>query len=157
LGEISVNLGSTPVFLPPPTDLNLKFQQKIYQIGDSAEILGQVIQVIGVTYPADEEITRPQEGYKSIVVEILIENQGEKTLYFTGPDQLYLKDSSGQKYSDDSLALPAGSEDHVVGSLEPGESIQGRMAFLVPQDAGGLIFVFDPSMFELGKVFISLD
>ena len=157
LGEISVNLGSTPQFLDPPLDLDLELQQKIYQLGDSAEILGQVIQVIGVTYPADEEITRPQEGYKSIVVEILIENQGDKTLYFTGPDQLYLKDSSGQKYSDDSLALPAGSDDHVIGSLEPGESIQGRMAFLVPQDADGLIFVFDPDMFELGKVFLALD
>jgi len=157
LGEISVNLGSTPVSLAPPTDLNLKLQQKIFQIGDSTEVLGQVIQVIGVTYPADEEITWPKEGYKSIVVDLQIENQGDTTLYFTGPNQMYLKDSTGQKYSDDSLALPAGSDDHVVGHLEPGESIRGQMGFHIPEDAGGLIFVFDPNLFEFGKVLISLD
>lgn len=157
LGEISVNLGSTPVSLAPPTNLNLSIQQKIYQIGDSAEILGQIIQVIGVAYPADEEITRPQEGFKSIVVDLQVENQGDGTLYFTGSNQMYLKDSTGQKYSDDPLALPAGSDDHVIGSLEPGESIRGQMAFLIPEDAGGLIFIFDPDMFEFGKVFISLD
>ena len=94
LGEILINLGSTPVSLAPPTDLNLKLQQEIFQIGDSAEILGQVIQIIGVTYPADEEITRPKEGYKSIVVDLQIENQGDTNLYFTGSNQMYLKDST---------------------------------------------------------------
>jgi hypothetical protein len=118
--------------------------------------LDQVIQVIEVTYPADDEITRPKEGYKSIVVDVQIENQGDGTLYFTGSNQIYLKDSTGQKYSDDSLALPSDS-DHVVGDLQPGESIRGQIGFLVPKDAGGLIFVFDPDQFEFGKVFISLD
>ena len=103
------------------------------------------------------KIYRPIEGYKSIVVDLQIKNQGDDTLYFTGSNQIYLKDSTGQKYSEDSLALPNDSDDHVVGSLEQGESIRGQVGFLVPEDAGGLIFVFDPDMFEFGKVFISLD
>jgi hypothetical protein len=156
LGEISINLGSTPVFLDPPTDINLKFQQKIFLVGDSAEILNQIVQVIEVSYPADEEIARPKEGYKSIVVDLQFENQGDATLYFTGSDQIYLKDSTGQKYSSNSSALPEDS-DYVVGSLQPGESIRGQIGFHVPEDAGGFIFVFDPDLFEFGKVFISLD
>lgn len=156
LGEISVNLGSTLVSLAPPTDLNLKLQQEIFRIGDSVEILDQLVQVIEVTYPADDEIIKPEEGYKSIVVDLQVENQGDDTLYFTGSNQIYLKDSTGQKYSDDSLALPSDS-DHVVGNLEPGEKIRGQIGFLVPEDAGGFIFVFDRDQFDFGKVFISLD
>lgn len=157
LGEISVNLGSTPVSLAPPTDLNLKLQQKVFQIGDSAEILDKVIQVIEVTYPAEDEIIKPEEGYKSIIVEVQIQNQSDTTLYFTGSNQIYLKDSTGQKYSSDPLALPTDNTSNLVGNLQPGESIQGLIGFLVPGDAGGFIFVFDADMFEFGKVFISLD
>jgi hypothetical protein len=156
LGDISVNLGLIPVSLVPPSDLSLKFQQKIFLIGDSAEILDQVIQIIEVTYPADDEIMRPKEGYKSIVVDVQIENQGDNTLYFTGSNQIYLKDSTGQIYSSEPSALPNDSS-HVVGDLQPGESIRGQIGFHVPEGSGGLIFVFDPDQFEFGKVFISLD
>ena len=116
-----------------------------------------VIQVIGVTYPADNEINRPEEGYKSIVVDLLIKNQSDTTLYFTGPNQIYLKDSTGQKYFDDPVALPTDTTSNLVGDLQPDESIQGQIGFLVPEDTGGFIFVFDPDMFEFGKVLISLD
>lgn len=40
---------------------------------------------------------------------------------------------------------------------EPGESTQGLIGFLVPEDGDGLVFVFDRDMFDFGKVFISLD
>ena len=157
LGDISVNLGPTPTFLAPPTDLNLKFKQDIFHIGDSVEFLDLLVQVIEVSYPADDEITRPEEGHKSLVIELRVENQGDGTLYFIGTDQIYLKDSTGQKYHDDSLALPSGADDHVVGSLEPGEHIRGRIAFLVPEDGTGFTFVFDRDMFDYGKLFISVD
>jgi len=157
LGEISVNLGPTPVSHPPPADLGLKLQQEIFHTGDVVELVDLLVQVIEVTYPADDEITRSEEGHKSIVIDLRVENQGDDTLYFTGPDQIYLKDSTGQKYSDDVLALPSGADDHVVGSLQPGEHIRGRMGFLIPEDRSGFVFVFDRDLFDFGKAFISLD
>ncbi|MCJ7714895.1 MAG: DUF4352 domain-containing protein [Anaerolineales bacterium] len=157
LGDISVNLGPTPVSLAPPSDLNLKLSQKAFLIGDSAEIMDIVIQVIGVSYLTDDEIIRPIEGYKSIVVDLQVKNQSDDTLYFTGPNQIYLKDSTGQKYSSDPLALLANTISNLANNLEPGESTQGLIGFTVPEDASGVVFVFDADMFEFGKVFISLD
>ena len=55
LGEVSVNLGSTPVSMDPPTDLNLAQQQTIYQIGDLIDISNLAIQVLQVSYPAGND------------------------------------------------------------------------------------------------------
>lgn len=156
-GEISVNLGSTPVTMDPPTTLNLTLQQDIYQIGDLIEISNRVIQVIEVTYPAGNEIIKPKENYKFVVVDVQIENQGEDTQFINGPFQMYLKDSTGQKYSSDSGAESINNSVPLIDELQPGERIRGQIGFQVPEDEGGLIFVFFPDSFEYGKVFITMD
>jgi hypothetical protein len=157
LEDISVNLGSTPISLSPPTDLNLKFKQEVFHPGDTVEFLDLVVEVVEVSYPANDEIKRPEEGYKSIVINLRVENLGDDTLYFTGINQIYLKDSTGQKYSDGNSALPIGADDYVVGSLQPGEQIRGRMGFLVPEDRSGFVLVFDRDQWDFGKTFISLE
>lgn len=157
LGEVSVNLGNTPVAMEPPTNLNLANQQKIFLIGDLVEISGLVIQVLQASYPAGTEIIKPKEGFKFASVDVQIENKSDRVQEITSIAQMYLKDSTGQKYT-----FHLGAQSVINGGLpddelQPGERIRGQIGFLVPINVEGLVFVFDAEIFGFGKVFISLE
>lgn len=156
-GEVSVNLGSVPVAMDPPEDLNLIPSLDIFQIGDLIEISDLAIQALEVSYPTGNEIVKPKEGFKFTAVEIQIENQGSTVREITSVVQMYLKDETGQKYTFHLGAqslLDAGLPDD---ELQPGEYVRGQIGFQVPVDSPGLVFVFDAEIFGFGKVFIALD
>ena len=70
--------------------------------------------------------------------------------------QMSLKDSTDQQFTLDisaQSAIQGGSPD---GELAAGEKIRGKIGFQVPEDASGLVFVFDPNLLGSGKVFIDL-
>jgi hypothetical protein len=157
LGEVSVNLGTTPVAMNPPQDLRLTQQQEIYQIGDLIEISDLVLQVLGVSYPGGTDIVKPKEGYKFVAVDVQLENQGSSPQEITSIVQMYLKDTTGQKYT-----FHLGAQSIIDGGLpddelQPGERIRGQIGFQVPNETDELIFVFDAEIFGFGKVFITLD
>jgi len=157
LGEVSVDLGGTPVAIDPPSDLNLGTQQKIFEIGDLVEISGLVIQVLEVSFPEGSGIIQPKEDYKFIGVDLQIENQGESVKEITSVVQMYLKDSTGQKYTFHLGAQSIIDSGLPDDELQPGEKIRGQIGFQVPDNIGVLIFVFDAEIFGFGKAFISLE
>ena len=157
LGEVSVNLGSTPVSMDPPTDLNLAQQQTIYQIGDLIDISNLAIQVLQVSYPAGNEIVKPKEDYKFVAVDVTIENRGETTQEISSIVQMYLKDSTGQKYTFHLGAQSVIDSGLPNDELQKGEKIRGQIGYQVPEDIQGLVFVFDVEIFGFGKVFIALE
>ena len=157
LGEISVNLGSTPVSMDPPTDLNLAQQQTIYQIGDLIDISNLAIQVLQVSYPAGNEIVKPKEDNKFVAVDVTIENRGETTQEISSIVQMYLKDSTGQKYTFHLGAQSVIDSGLPDDELQKGEKIRGQIGYQVPEDIQGLVFVFDVEIFGFGKVFIALE
>ena len=157
LGEVSIDLGATPMSMNPPSDLNLAQQQKIYQIGDLIEISDLTIQIIQVSYPEGTEIVKPREGYKFVAIDIQVENQGETVQEITSIVQMYLKDNTGEKFTFHLGAqsiLDSGLPDD---ELQPGERVRGQIGFQIPDDSEGLMFVFDAEVFGFGKVFIALD
>lgn len=156
-GEVSVNLGHVPIAMEPPEDLNLIPSLDIFQIGDLIEITDLAIQVLEVSYPSGTDFVKPKEGFKFAAVDIQIENQGNSVKEITSVVQMYLKDDTGQKYTFHLGAqslLDAGLPDD---ELQPGERVRGQIGFQVPQDAPGLVFVFDAEIFGFGKVFIALE
>jgi len=157
LGEVSVDLGGTPVAIDPPSDLNLGTQQKIFEIGDLVEISGLVIQVLEVSFPEGSGIIQPKEDYKFIGVDLQIENQGESVKEITSVVQMYLKDSTGQKYTFHLGAQSIIDSGLPDDELQPGEKVRGQIGFQVPDNIGVLIFVFDAEIFGFGKAFISLE
>ncbi len=157
IGEVSVNLGATPVAMNPPQDLNLAHRQEIYSIGEQIEISGLVIQVLGVSYPGGTDIVKPKEGYKFASVDVQVENQGKSVQEISSIVQMYLKDNTGQKYTFHLGAQSIIDRGLPDDELQPGERIRGQIGFQVPTDTVGLIFVFDAEVFGYGKVFISLD
>jgi len=157
LGEVSVNLGTTPVSIDPPTDLDLAQQQTIYQIGDLIDISNLAIQVLQVSYPAGNEIVKPKEDYKFVAVDVTIENRGETPREISSILQMYLKDSTGQKYTFHLGAQSIIDSGLPDDELQQGEKIRGQIGYQVPEDIQGLVFVFDADIFGFGKVFIALE
>ncbi len=157
LGEVSVNLGPTPVSMEPPADLNLAQQQIVYQIGDIIEISDLAIQVLQVSFPAGNEIVKPKEDYRFAAVDLTIENTGNTTREISSIIQMYLKDSTGQKYTFHLGAQSIINSGLPDDELQPGEKIRGQIGFQVPKDIQGLLFVFNAEIFGFGKVFIALD
>ena len=157
IGEVSVNLGSTPVAMDPPPDLNLAHRQEIFTVGEQIEISGLVIQILGVTYPSGTDLVKPKEGYKFISVDVQVENQGESVQEITSIVQMYLKDNTGEKFTFHLGAQSIIDSGLPDDELQPGERIRGQIGFQIPADTVGLIFVFDAEIWGFGKVFISLD
>jgi hypothetical protein len=157
LGEVSVNLGATPVAMDPPADFDLAHRQEIYSVGEQIEISGLVIQVLGVSYPSGTDLVKPKEDYKFVSVDVQVENQGESVQEITSIVQMYLKDNTGEKYTFNLGAQAIIDSGLPDDELQPGERIRGQIGFQVPVDTVGLIFVFDAEVFGFGKVFIALD
>jgi hypothetical protein len=157
LGEVSVNLGPTPIAMDPPADLNLPQAQELFRVGDQIEISNLIIQVNQVGYPAGTEIIKPKEGFRFVSVDVEVENQGETTQEITSIVQMYLKDSTGQKYTFHLGAQSVIDSGLPDDELQPGERIRGQIGFQVPNSAQGLIFVFDADVFGFGKVFVALE
>ena len=157
IGEVSVNLGVTPIAMDPPSDLNLAHRQEIFSVGEQIEISGLVIQVLGVSYPSGTDFVKPKEDYKFVSVDVQVENQGDTVQEVTSIVQMYLKDNTGEKYTFHLGAQSIIDSGLPDDELQPGERIRGQIGFQVPTDAEGLIFVFDAEIFGFGKVFISLE
>jgi len=157
IGEVSVNLGGTPIAMDPPSDLNLAHRQEIFSVGEQIEISGLVIQVLGVSYPSGTDFVKPKEDYKFVSVDVQVENQGDSVQEITSIVQMYLKDNTGEKYTFHLGAQSIIDSGLPDDELQPGERIRGQIGFQVPTDSAGLIFVFDAEIFGFGKVFIALD
>jgi len=157
LGEVSVNLGPTPVSMEPPADLNLAQQQTVYLVGDLIEISDLAIQVLQVSFPTGNELVKPKEDFKFAAVDVTIENLGNTTKEISSIVQMYLKDSTGQKYTFHLGAQSIIDRGLPDDELQPGEKIRGQIGFQVPKDVQGLLFVFNAEIFGFGKVFVALD
>ena len=157
IGEVSVNLGGTPIAMDPPSDLNLAHRQEIFSVGEQIEISGLVIQLLGVSYLSGTDFVKPKEGYKFVSVDVQVENQGDSVQEITSIVQMYLKDNTGEKYTFHLGAQSVIDSGLPDDELQPGERIRGQIGFQVPTDSAGLIFVFDAEIFGFGKIFIALD
>lgn len=157
IGEVSVNLGTTPVAMNPPQDLNLAQSQEVYSIGDQIEISNLAIQVLGVSYPAGTDFVKPKEGFKFVSVDVQVQNLGDTVQEISSIVQMYLKDNTGEKFTFHLGAQSIIDSGLPDDELQPGERIRGQIGFQVPADTVGLIYVFDAEIFGFGKVFISLD
>jgi len=143
--------------MEPPAELYLQHQQKVFDIGDIVELSGLAIQILDVSYPDGVGVVQPKEGYKFVGLDVQIENRGEIVKEITSVVQMYLKDSTGQKYTfhlGSQSILDSGLPDD---ELQPGERVRGQIGYQIPTNVSGLIFVFDAEVFGFGKAFISLE
>lgn len=139
-----------------PADTPTPEPPKEFKVGDAVKIGDSVLMVIGWNEVEGDQFNKPDSGNKFIAVDLLIVNTSSSSAYISSLLQASLKDDTGQKYDVDLLASSAAKKDGPDGELAPGERVRGTVGFQVPQDAKGLQFVFDASVFGIGKVFVTL-
>lgn len=125
--------------------------QQNYKIGDVVSIEDHVLVVLGWENVQPNDISKPDEGKKFVAVELLIVNNSQSSMSVSTLLQMSMKDDTGQKYDVDFTASTA-----IDGELSPGEKVRGKVGFQVAENATGLQFVFDASVFGTGKVFVDL-
>lgn len=155
-GKVFVELGPEPVSIEPPAELPGEQAQTVFAIGDIIEIGNLTLTVNEVTNPPGDSFNRPNEGHKFVVVDVTIQNQGSEAVSVSSMLQMSLKDDTGQGYDLDLTASIASGGTTPDGEIAPGETIRGQVGFQVPEDATGLVFVFDADVWGFGKVFVAL-
>ena len=155
-GRIFIDLGDEPIAVEPPAQLAGETGVETFAVGDVIEIGDLGLTVHGVTFPAGDEFSQPDEGHRFVVVDVAVENRSTAAQTISSLLQMELKDATGQTYDVDLMAEVASGGTSLDGELAPGETLRGQVGFQVPTDAAGLVFVFDGDVFGAGKVFVAL-
>lgn len=154
LEKIFIDLGAEPSKVDAPADLGGEINQQIHKIGDVISMGTTTLTVSGIEYSQGQEYSEPSEGYEFLVVDLTLENKGSEPVTISSLMQMAVKDADHYKYTVDlfaSMLLGQGSPD---GEIAAGEKLRGQVGFQVPEDAAGLMFVFDAG--EDGHFFVAL-
>lgn len=155
-GKVFVDLGAEPITVEPPATIAGETSQQTYNVGDVITMGTINITVNEVLYPAGDNFNKPDPGFKFLVVDLMIENTGTTAISVSSLLQMSIKDASSQKYNVDLMASVASGGSSPDGEIAPGEKLRGQVGFQVPENASGLVFVFDADVWGSGKVFIAL-
>ena len=155
-GKVFVDLGSKPVSVNPPSKIAGESKQQVFHVGDTITIGDFVLKVNKVLYPKGDQFNKPSAGNKFLVVDLTIVNKGSSSAEISTLLQMWVKDATGRKYTEDLMATTAAKGTTPDGEISPGEKVRGQVGFQVPVKATGLEFVFDASVFGTGKVFVAL-
>ena len=130
--------------------------QQNYKVGDVVAIGDNVLVVLGWENVPASDFSAPEAGKKFVAVELLIVNKSQSAMSVSTLLQMSMKDDTGQKYDVDFMASTAIGGGSVDGELAAGEKVRGKVGFQVAENAQGLQFVFDDSVFGTGKIFFDL-
>ena len=156
-GKVFIELGESPISIDPPAELAGETTQETFKPGDIVDIEDFVLVVNSVESSSGSDFIKPAEGSKFVIVDVTLENKLDESVAVSSLIQMSLKDATGQKYDVNILASAAGGASTPDGELAPGEKLRGQVAFEVPSDAEGLVFVFDPSIIGTGRAFVAID
>ena len=156
LGEIEVDLGPEPASYPVPGQLDLGPPPQVFGTGESVEISDLVVQVEGAARSQGGSVIQPDPGTDFLLVDVRVENRGDRTREVSSAVSMSLKDASGRRYTFHLGAQTAAEAGLPDDELQPGEQVRGQIGFQVPEDAHGLIFIFDPDLVGYGKALIAL-
>ena len=122
-------------------------------MGEVAEIRDLKVSVIAVrvTDGRNERIPAPapSAGKIYLLAEVLMENVGGKRAFISSRMQISLLDSDGKTQEWAFFPTTKGSVD---GRIDPGRERKGELAWVVDDDADGLMMVFGGTAFVLGDV-----
>jgi hypothetical protein len=155
-GKVFVELGPEPVAVEPPSEIIGEVEQPTFSVGDIIEAGEITLTVNEVTFPVGDEFTQPEENKKFVVVDVSFTNNGSESANVSSLLQMEVKDDTGQTYEVDIMASVASGGSTPDGEISSGETIRGQVGYQVPNDAQGLVFVFDADIFGHGKVFVAI-
>jgi hypothetical protein len=155
--QVTIGLGPDPVRVSPPAALPGERELVTYPLNEAVEINGLTLTVNQVFEPDASTIFKPSDGYKFIVVDLTVINQGETPINISTQNNLIIRDKTGLSYSMDTSATAlAGVSSLPDGEYAPGETIEIILGYEVPAEEMVLYLVFDGTEWELGKFNIEL-
>ena len=156
-GKVVVALGAQPASVGEPAGLMPGEQgQSAFGVGDVVAIGDLQVVVHGLRQDPGTAIFHPDAGDQFVAVDVSVTNTGASPRTISSLLQMKLKDASGQSYDLHLGAQAAAGASPPDGELSPGETVRGQVAYQVPADVGGLLFVFDPNLAGFGKVTVAL-
>jgi len=138
------------------TALSEPTRVQTYQVGDIISMDNTLLIVLGWDQPPGGDFNPPEEGKKYVAVDVMIANQGERSFSVSPLLQMTLKDSQGRKYNLNGKANTASGANPPRGEINPGERIRGKIGYQIPEDAAGLVFVYEQKIIGLGEVSVDL-
>ncbi len=80
-------------------------------------------------------------GESFVVVNVVMNNNSGQSFYFAPVVQTYITDVNGNQYK---MAPTVLEKPIDAGSIATGQSIEGMLSYLVPDNASGLVLYFQP-------------
>jgi hypothetical protein len=156
----------TPVPLPTPGPLPTATPSYLITTvtaGETVEIGDLLLTVTRIpwvdntpvpdTGEADAEL---QPARQLVLLDLTIQNSGERVVGINSARELVLKDSTDQVYRISSAALAAIGGTTPDVDLAPGETIRAQAGFDVPAGASELVLSFSADKFNAGRIFVRL-
>jgi len=156
----------TPVPLPTPGSLPTATPSYLITTvtaGETVEIGDLVLTVTRIpwtpgtpTPPASGPDIAPEPARQLVLLDLTIQNVGERVVGINSARELVLKDGTDQVYriSAAALAVIGGTTPDV--DLAPGETIRAQAGFDVPASASDLVLSFSADKFNAGRIFVRL-
>jgi hypothetical protein len=109
-------------------------------IGTTQKVGDAEVTVHGVRESRGGEFLKPDPGNKWVIVDVSARNVGSDPYALSSMLQTAVRDSSGRNYN---LAIGADTQGSFDGTMPVGGTIRGEVAFEVPVNAPGLVFIFE--------------
>lgn len=104
-------------------------------------------------YPGASEFSNPEAGKEFILVTITLENKGNDSFSFDSTN-FKVQDSQGVQSMSKYVGEMDGEMD--FGSLAPGGTVTGKLAYEVPEGDANLKLVYRTDMFNRDEVIVNL-
>lgn len=115
-------------------------KKDVYAVGETAKDGDLAITVYSFTPSPGDQFFTPEAGNQYIVVDLGIDNNGQKTAQISTMMEMSIKTPEGRKY-DQAPYFP--EPKYPDGAIQPGGKARGNVAFEVPASIGSMEFVFE--------------
>lgn len=131
-----------------------KTETETYKIGDSVKAGNLIFTVNSTRTDEGSDFIKPKDGHIYHIVDVTVENAGDKSETVSSLMMFKLLDSDGYNYS---VTFGPETKGSVDGEISPGRKIRGELVFEIPEEATGLELQIDPTVFGSGQIIVNLD
>jgi len=119
-----------------------KKQPDVFKVGDAVKFNNLVITVNSVKDHNGNDFQKPDQGHVYKVLDITVENTGDKDEVVSSIANTSMADSDGYTYN---IEIATFIKNQLDGSVPAGRKLRGQLVYEVPKNVAGLEFIFkDP-------------
>ena len=128
-------------------------KSETYKIGDSVKAGNLIFTVNSTRIDKGNEIIKPKDGNIYYIVDVTIENSGNKSKIVSSIMMFKLSDSDGYNYT---VTFGPETKGQLDGEISAGKKMRGELIFEIPEQTKGHELVIDPTLGS-GQIIVKLD